>query len=184
MQITIGSQVETIDDSIKGTVVKLEGDKVVIITSEGFEFEYFKRELIVLEDSLVLKKEIFKAHSLKEVLSEKQIDKKKKSIRIKPKERQQPAMEVDLHIEKLVDNTKGMSNFDILNYQINTAKRRLEFAISKKIQKIVFIHGVGEGVLQSELKTLFERFDSIKYYDADFKKYGYGAIEVYVFQNQ
>ena len=76
-----------------------------------------------------------------------------------------------------------MSNFDKLNLQLDTARRQLEFAIKKRIQKVVFIHGIGEGVLKMELETLFSRYDNIKYYDADYKKYGLGATEVYIYQN-
>jgi len=66
---------------------------------------------------------------------------------------------------------------------LDTAKRQLDFAISKRIQKVVFIHGVGEGVLRTELEFLFNRYDNVKFYDADYKKYGRGATEVYIFQN-
>ena len=92
-------------------------------------------------------------------------------------------MEVDLHIEKLTRSSRGMSNYDILNLQMETAKRQLEFAIGKRIQKIVFIHGVGEGVLKAELDFFLGRYDNLKFYDADYQKYGLGATEVYIFQN-
>ena len=72
----------------------------------------------------------------------------------------------------------------MLNIQLDTVKRQLEFAFSKKIQRIVFIHGVGEGVLRTELEYLLKRYDNIKFYDADFQKYGIGATEVYVFQSK
>jgi len=70
----------------------------------------------------------------------------------------------------------------MLNLQLDTAKRKVEFAIQKRISKIVFIHGVGEGVLKSELLRLLNKYP-VKYYDASYKKYGLGATEVYVFQN-
>lgn len=70
----------------------------------------------------------------------------------------------------------------MLNIQLETAKRKLEFAIKKRISKIVFIHGVGEGVLKSELVRLFKNYP-VKFYDASYKKYGLGATEVYIFQN-
>nr|WP_311195921.1 Smr/MutS family protein [Antarcticibacterium sp. 1MA-6-2] len=92
-------------------------------------------------------------------------------------------MEVDLHIEKLVNSYRGMTNHDILSLQLDTAKRQIEFATRKRIQKIVFIHGVGEGVLKAELDYLFGRYENLKYYDADYQKYGVGATEVYLFQN-
>jgi CTP:phosphocholine cytidylyltransferase-like protein len=92
-------------------------------------------------------------------------------------------MEVDLHINQLVKTTRGMSNYDILNIQMETAKRQLAFAMEKRIQKVVFIHGVGEGILKEELHYLFKKYDNLKYYDADYQKYGLGATEVYIYQN-
>ena len=92
-------------------------------------------------------------------------------------------MEVDLHIHQLTNSTKHMSNHDMLTLQLDTAKRQLDFAIRKRIQKVVFIHGVGEGVLKLELEYLFSRYDNVKFYDADYQKYGLGATEVYIYQN-
>jgi len=68
--------------------------------------------------------------------------------------------------------------------QIETAKRRLEFGFQNRIQRIVFIHGVGEGVLKLELEYLFKRYESLKFYDANYQKYGQGATEVYIFQSK
>mgnify|MGYP001799866207 CR=1 FL=1 len=70
----------------------------------------------------------------------------------------------------------------MLNLQLEPAKRQLEFAMSKRIQKVVFIHGVGAGVLKEELKYLFKRYP-LEFYDADYQKYGLGATEVYIYQN-
>jgi len=102
---------------------------------------------------------------------------------IKRKEKSIPPMEVDLHIHKLVKNQKGMSNYDMLTIQIDTAKRQLDFAINKRIPRVVFIHGVGQGVLRAELEYLFRQYDTIRYQDGDYKKYGVGALEVYFLQN-
>ena len=75
-----------------------------------------------------------------------------------------------------------MDNFEMLSLQLETAKRKIEYAISKRISKIIFIHGVGEGVLKSELHYLFGRYP-VRFYDASYKKYGLGATEVYIYQN-
>jgi dsDNA-specific endonuclease/ATPase MutS2 len=73
-----------------------------------------------------------------------------------------------------------MTTFDILNYQMDTARRQLEFAMRKRIQRVVFVHGVGEGVLREELRTLFRRYEDLRVGDADYRKYGMGATEVYI----
>jgi len=47
----------------------------------------------------------------------------------------------------------------------------------------VFIHGVGEGVLRTELEFLLGRYSNVTFYDAEYAKYGVGATEVYIYQN-
>ena len=76
-----------------------------------------------------------------------------------------------------------MTNFDMLNKQLDTARGQLEFAIKKRMPKMVFIHGVGEGVLRQELYTVLRRYNNVTFYDAYYKEYGLGATEVKIFQN-
>jgi pyruvate kinase len=49
--------------------------------------------------------------------------------------RTRAAPEFDLH-RKLVINKQGMSNYDILTLQSETAKRHIEFAIKTEFQKL------------------------------------------------
>ena len=178
----VGDKVEVLDDVLSGIVKSINNSRITIVTEEGFDLDFDSSELVVIKKT-ELNQHSFNNVDLRTYKLEKEDKKPKKSIKIKPKERYQPKMEVDLHLHKLVDNERGMSNFDKLNLQLDTARRQLDFAIRKKIQKIVFIHGVGEGVLKMELESLFSRYDNIKYYEADYKKYGFGATEVYIFQN-
>ncbi|WP_347921683.1 Smr/MutS family protein [Pontimicrobium sp. SW4] len=177
----VGDEVEVLDEAIVGRVVKINNENAIISTSEGFELEFLVNEL-VLRQSDSLKSKLFSKTSFSEAVSQKET-KKRKTQKVKSKERFQPTMEVDLHIHQLTNSTKGMSSHDILTLQLNTAKRQLEFAMSKRIQKIVFIHGVGEGVLKLELEYLFKHYDNMKFYDANYQKYGLGATEVYIYQN-
>lgn len=176
----IGDTVETIDDIITGTIVEINADQITIESTDGFLFNFIAKELVKRG----------KAHHFKvsnqevaQIKSEKEISKKRKATSPKPKERSAPKMEVDLHINQLTTSTKGLSNHDMLNIQLETAQRQLQFAIQKRIQKVVFIHGVGEGTLKDELYYLFNRHENITYYDADYQKYGLGATEVYIYQN-
>lgn len=175
----IGDLVETIDDTIKGTILEIKGEEITLETDMGFVMYYATSELVKISDSFKVSN-----YEIAKVKSEKEAPKRKKLKTLKAKERNAPKMEVDLHIHQLTKSEKGMSAHDKLNLQLETAKRQLEFAIRKRIQKVVFIHGVGEGVLKEELKYLFGRYDNIKFYDADYQKYGLGATEIYIFQNQ
>ena len=183
MSLKIGDKVTVLDEAISGKVSKMDGSTVFIETDDGFILDFQEKELLKMDDKDSLRTNLFSEHSIREVLSEKEQPSKRRSVKVKPKERNQPTMEVDLHLHKLIDNERHMSKYDKLTLQLDTAKRQLDFAISKRIQKIVFIHGVGEGVLKMELETIFGRYDNLKYYEADFKKYGLGAMEVYIFQN-
>ena len=177
-----GDKVAVLDEDLEGKVISVSGSEVEIETTEGFALSFNEADLVKTAASMpdILPPEV---DSISEVIKEKEASKKRRSVRVKPKERNQPPMEVDLHIGKLVPKTGGLSNYEMLNIQLDTAKRQLEFAMSKRIQKVVFIHGVGEGVLKAELETLFHRYENLKFYDADYQKYGLGATEVYIFQN-
>ncbi len=176
-----GDKIAVLDEDLEGRVISLDRGVVTIETSEGFMLDFNEDELVKIEAPQELVPGNFR--EISEALKEKEAFKKKKARRVKPKERNVPPMEVDLHIHKLVNNSRGMSNYDMLSIQLDTAKRQLEFAMNRRIQKVVFIHGVGEGVLRAELETLFNRYENLKYYDADYQKYGLGATEVYIFQN-
>lgn len=174
---SIGDTVETIDDTIQGTVTAISGPMITMESNDGFVMNFSSHELVKISDDIKVSN-----YEIARVKSEKESQKKKKTQTVKPKERNAPKMEVDLHIHKLTKSTKGMSNHEMLNLQVDTAKRQLDFAIRKRIQKVVFIHGVGEGVLKEELMYLFGRYNHIKLYDADYQKYGLGATEVYIYQ--
>lgn len=87
--------------------------------------------------------------------------------------------EVDLHIHELVENHAGMSNGEILEIQMARFTTALEGAIKSKTKRVVFIHGVGNGKLKFEIrKELDKKYTRLKYQDASFKEYGFGATMV------
>ena len=181
MSFKVGDKVDVLDEDLSGVIIRIKNDEALIETNDGFELEFYLKDLIKVESTTDLKTNLFNNSSLNEVLKDKSTP-KRKPVNTKKKERFQPTMEVDLHIDKLLNSTRDMSKHDILTYQLESAKRRLEFAIQKRIQKVVFIHGVGDGILKIELEYLFKNFDNIRFYEADYQKYGLGATEVYITQ--
>lgn len=88
--------------------------------------------------------------------------------------------EIDLHINELLDDTTGMEAKEMLDYQMKKFNEELEIAQKDHyIKKIVFIHGKGNGKLRTEVRTYLDR-NNIKYQDASFQKYGFGATLVFV----
>lgn len=180
MQFKKGDKVISIDDNLKGHVISVHSDEVLIETEEGFELKLLKRELIKIE---IEQSELEKRTVLPSHLSLKVDEQKRpKRAKLKKKKEAEHTMEVDLHIEKLIKSTKGMDKFDMLTIQLDTAKHKLEFAIRNRIPRVVFIHGVGEGVLKEEIHYLCKRYP-VSLSEASYQKYGMGATEVYILQN-
>lgn len=179
MRLEIGNKVAVLDDVLKGRVVKIEGEQISVKTEDGMILNFLKSELVKIEKE---QHELSKFSDINhQLLKEKIASQPAKKSAFK-KDKNEVIFEVDLHINQLVTSSKGMDNYDMLNLQLDTAKRKIEYAMSKRIPKIVFIHGVGEGVLKSELHSLLQKYPA-RFYDASYKKYGLGATEVAFFQN-
>ena len=178
----IGDKVAVLDDDISGVVIKVKNDEISVETTHNFVMTFFVNELVKINNSNDLNG-FFSTQSLSSVLKDKEEPKKRSFVKEKRSRKDEFVLEVDLHIEKLVPSKRGMSNYDILTLQMETAKRQLDFAIKNRMPKVVFIHGVGEGVLKAELDFMLGRYDNISFQDANYQKYGLGATEVYIKQN-
>ena len=90
-------------------------------------------------------------------------------------------IEIDLHIGELLDDTRGMSNAEMLNYQLDKFREVMNQYRNKREQRIVFIHGKGDGVLRRALlDELRKKYPSCRHQDASFQEYGYGATMVII----
>lgn len=90
-----------------------------------------------------------------------------------------PLIEVDLHIDELVDTTAGMENKDMLGLQLDTLRKTMQEHSRRKGQKIVFIHGKGDGVLRKAVRDLLKKkYPRCDIQDASFQEYGFGATLV------
>ncbi len=88
-------------------------------------------------------------------------------------------IEVDLHIDSLLPDTRGLDNKDMLEVQMKHVRTTMEQNCHTQGLRIVFIHGVGAGVLKGELRRFLERkYPKCQYQDASFREYGFGATMV------
>lgn len=86
--------------------------------------------------------------------------------------------EVDLHIEKLRSDYRTMKKDDIMPVQLARFRQFLDASIAKGLRKVVFIHGVGAGLLKKELTDILKSYPDLEFEDASIMKYGIGATEV------
>jgi DNA-nicking Smr family endonuclease len=92
-------------------------------------------------------------------------------------------MEVDLHLQELVDDERGMSDGEKLQYQLSYFERMLATAIRERKRRLIVIHGVGEGVLREEVRKVLQYYEHLRFDDADPRRYGYGATAVELFHH-
>ncbi len=161
-----------IDDVITGKIIHIDKDQITIESDEGFIYKCQPEEIIHRKDldHLINNDEIVKK------------EKNGKPNKATKRSGQNSFIEIDLHIHQLIDSTKGMSNFEILTVQLNKARQTLKHAMKNNIRSVIFIHGVGEGILKKELIKMLQKYP-VEISEANYHKYGIGATEAYIFQN-
>ena len=87
---------------------------------------------------------------------------------------------VDLHIEKLTDSWKHLTNFEILTLQLKAFEKFYELAIAHMQPTLVVIHGVGVGKLKDEIHDILKLKKEVRSFVNQYSQsYGYGATEIY-----
>ncbi len=87
---------------------------------------------------------------------------------------------VDLHIEKLSDSWKHLSNFEILSLQLKTFEKYYHLSVAHHQPSLIIIHGVGEGVLRDEIHASLRLKKEVKSFVNQYHpRYGYGATEIF-----
>lgn len=146
------------------------------------ENDFFEEDAMVypiVRNDVPEKELLVSAADLKEAMYQKAQEDRRASQTIVKKKSDSAVLEVDLHITELLDNTNGLSNADMLTYQLDKFHEILGKYANHKGQKIVFIHGKGDGVLRKAIeKELKTRYKQYYYQDASFREYGFGATMV------
>lgn len=171
-----GDKMEQMSSFVQKTI-KQKVTKMIL--SRNYEAsEYFPSDALIYT---VYDSDNLDLNNLEKLMHEKElqetIDKEKSN---RSQKRPDPVVwEEDLHINVLVDSVVGMSNTEILNFQMDHFRKILDKAIVEKISQVVFIHGIGNGTLKTTLRKSLEKEYHLKYEDASFKEYGFGATKVF-----
>ncbi len=166
--------------------VELRIDTVKFYKLHTFsQSDFFEEDALiydVVKDDVPARTVFVNAGQLKEALLKKPADERQERQPARKAEKQKSdIIEVDLHITELLDDTNGLSNKDMLECQMKEFRRVMDENLKNKGQKIVFIHGKGEGVLRNELlRVLKHAYKNCTWQDASFREYGFGATMVIV----
>jgi hypothetical protein len=189
MKFKIGEKVRFINEKGEGIIRGFKGKEIAMVEVEGFEIPFHMNQLVkIAEEELKpgerpLSPYVTSARiaGVKRVILEnEEEERKRKRQSQKHKRKGEHVIEVDLHIEKLVDSYSHLTNGQIVVIQLNVFERKLAAAIRNKADKIVFIHGVGNGVLKAEIRKILNSYENLVFYDASYTRYGFGATEVII----
>jgi hypothetical protein len=87
---------------------------------------------------------------------------------------------VDLHIEKLMDDWKGLTNAEILNIQLKEFDKWYDLAVAHHQSQFIVIHGVGMGRLRDEIHDALRLKKEVKTFVNQFHpSFGFGATEIF-----
>ncbi|MFD1316059.1 Smr/MutS family protein [Namhaeicola litoreus] len=172
-QFNIGDLVSVVDEDLSGKIIEIKEDQISFRCTDDFVYTYSINELVQkknLPEQLLFQEE----HKFR-------VDKvevKKKTPVSRKMLKKTPSLEVDLHIEKIIETYRQLDNYQILEKQLDFAKYKIEFALRKNIKRIVFIHGVGTGVLKYELLRVLKNYP-VEINEASYAQYGEGATEIF-----
>ena len=92
--------------------------------------------------------------------------------------------EVDLHVEKLLSTRLEMKNAEEKDYlarQLQVFETCLNQAIKHRLSKIIFIHGVGNGILKAEMEKRLKNYENLHFMEGSRLRYGVGgALEIFL----
>jgi len=191
----IGDLVKFLNDVGTATVLRVEGNVVIVEDEDGFERSVERAELMDAGDrDQDEKKYGNKLPDVAQLLTQEVGERRMKELQRDFEVRYQHAqatsmsrrdahMEVDLHIHELVDDQRGLADGAKLAIQMAHFDRMMDIAKREKLRRIVFIHGVGQGVLRHQIRTaLDQHHPDCNYREGDPRRYGSGATEVWLGQ--
>ena len=87
---------------------------------------------------------------------------------------------IDLHIENLLPDWKGLSNFEILKIQLDHFDQVVERTLRNQQPILIVIHGVGEGKLKNEIHHLLKQMKEVRLFEnRSDPRFGQGATTIY-----
>ena len=165
----VGDTVRFLNEKGEGIVKEfISAFKARVEISDGIEIEVPVKELVPIPPLSLKDMKVF----------HKEAPVKQKAAAPVSKAHAKDEMIVDLHIEKLMEDHYGLNNTEKLDIQARHFRKKLEMAVNGHFTKVVFIHGVGNGVLRQTIRDLLKTYEGLEYSDASYKKFGAGATEV------
>ena len=163
IKLKIGDKVILKKDRTKAVITLIIGDKKVkILDNDQFEYIVNLSEVIPIDKSTDTSKAYGTSFDIKDENNKIIINKKSSGNRKK----NQGKVKIDLHIEQFTSHYHHMKNYEIVKMQMDYCQKELDIAINKHKASLEIIHGVGGGVLKSEVHRLLNLYN-LKFFESN-----------------
>ncbi|MCB0484287.1 MAG: hypothetical protein KDC37_06965 [Flavobacteriales bacterium] len=184
MNIKVGDKVRVTDGTEEGRVIEIRSNGILMVDIYGIEIPYAPHQLVVIapdEEQLLLKtkpvsKDKQKPTTKPPDISKTNIAQVQWNTVIGKRSRSGVAT-FDLHMEALPQGGQFRQPGEMIDYQKQYAIQCIEEALRRRETSIIFIHGIGKGVLKGEILKICRDYN-LKVEDASLREYGTGALEV------
>lgn len=174
-----GDQVDFLDMKGSGVIARIEGEMIFVSDDSGFEYPCMAGDIIMRKANTDLFLSFENPELNTRIAEDMEVDSARKKLRRTDTLAERDMIhEIDLHIHELLDSNANLSNYEMVKIQMAHFSRMMDMAYEKRIPRMVFIHGVGQGILKQEIIQALQFFPDCEYRDADFRLYGQGATEV------
>ncbi len=160
----VGDKVAHVSEDLKGKIIKISGETIVLEDEHGFGYTVEASLLVPDASYLYDSLEIPCEFSKKEVSK----NKTKKNTQV-----------LDLHFDQLVKDPKNYESYERLLLQKQVLLERIEYCKRVKSEKLLIIHGHGDGVLQNFVISILEEQGGIEYRHTELLKEESASILVY-----
>jgi dsDNA-specific endonuclease/ATPase MutS2 len=178
MKFHLNEKVAFLREKGYAVIKSISNNTITVLDDDGFERRVQDTELVkIIVDDFQVEVNLFqfsekdqsKKHGEPKVLK----SKNKHSVKV-------DLWEIDLHIDKLPDEILNTPSLHYIELQMKALRHFLEKVKTNRINHFTIIHGVGDGILKSEVLNYLSKFEHFKISTADHLKYGNGATKVNV----
>lgn len=176
MRFLVGEKVVFLRESGGGIIRRIEGNKIYVEDETGFDRPFSESDIAKIHGTNYT---IPEDESVIQQLADGNYFEKSNAATIYSTYKDY--WEIDLHFEDLVDvygeNLRKQEDQALLK-QMSVFKDFYYKARSKKVRKLIVIHGFGKGVLRDELHTFLRGQEGVDFLDAPYTEYGHGATQI------
>lgn len=186
-KVTPGDKVSFLNEVGGGLVLDLVGkERAKVRTNDGFELVFPVKELVLIQGdpTRAVSDHQARMRASDDRLAERVQQHKghganmQNGGKVHAMVEDPQVMEVDLHLYKLVEDERVLSDGEKLRFQLEFFERRLNTAIRERKKRVIVIHGVGEGILREEVRKMLQFYTGLRFDDADPRHYGHGATAI------